>query len=78
MPSTVSYTNSDRKDTFEHTRFHNSRLVVEIDWFLLPCGFPFRSEQAFEVESYKNNDLSWKTCLWAPESSSPCFGDVEC
>ena len=48
----------------ERICFHNSCLIVKIDWLLLPCGFPFHIEQVFEVKSYRNNDLSQKTDLF--------------
>lgn len=49
----------------KHTCFHNSFLIVKLDWLLLPCGFPLHIGQVFEVESYGNDDFLQKADLFA-------------
>ena len=80
MPSKASYTKSHQKDTFEHTGFHNSCLVVKIDWLCCPVDFHFVLSRCLKwSRTGIMISLQRQTCLWAPEnSSSPCFSDVAC
>ena len=51
----ASYTRSHGKDIFKHTRFHNSCLVVKIDWLCCPVDFLLILSMHLQ---YRNKSLS--------------------